>query len=62
VPREVSSYNKFPVLTRALLEKGYSAEDIKKIYGGNMLRVMRETAKRAEELKSEPAIETAYKP
>ncbi len=62
VPREVSSYNKFPVLTRALLEKGYSAEDIKKIYGGNMLRMMRETAKRAEELKSEPAIETAYKP
>jgi len=62
VSREVSSYNKFPVLTRALLEKGYSAEDIKKIYGGNMLRVMRAVAKRAEELKSEPAIETAYKP
>jgi len=62
VPREVSSYNKFPVLTRALLEKGYSAEDIKKIYGGNMLRVMRAVQKRAEELKSEPAIETAYKP
>jgi membrane dipeptidase len=50
------------VLTQALLEKGYSAEDIKKIYGGNMLRVMRAVAKRAEELKSEPAIETAYKP
>ena len=28
-------------LTRALLEKGYSAEDIRKIYGGNFLRVMR---------------------
>lgn len=24
-----------------LLEKGYSAEDIRKIYGGNLLRVMR---------------------
>jgi membrane dipeptidase len=62
VPREVSSYDKFPALTRALLEKGYSAEDIKKIYGGNMLRVMRAVAKRADELKSEPEIETAYKP
>jgi membrane dipeptidase len=62
VPREVSSYNKFPVLTKALLEKGYSAEAIKKIYGGNMLRVMREVAKRADELKNEPAIETPYKP
>jgi membrane dipeptidase len=28
-------------LTRALLEKGYSAADIRKIYGGNLLRVMR---------------------
>jgi membrane dipeptidase len=62
VPREVSSYDKFPVLTRALLEKGYTAADIKKIYGGNMLSVMRAVAKRAEELKGEPAIETAYKP
>jgi membrane dipeptidase len=62
VPLAVDSYNKFPVLTRALLEKGYSAEDIKKIYGGNMLRVMRAVAKRADELKSGSAIETAYKP
>ena len=34
VPAELSSYDKFPALTRALLEKGYSATDIKKIYGG----------------------------
>ena len=32
---------KFPNLTRALLEKGYSAEDVRKIYGGNALRLMR---------------------
>ena len=41
VPKELSSYNKFPALTRALLEKGYSAPEIEKIYGGNLLRVMR---------------------
>ena len=62
VPPALDSYNKFPALTRALLEKGYSAEDIKKIYGGNLLRVMRAVEARAAELKSTPAIETVYKP
>jgi membrane dipeptidase len=32
-------------LTRALLEKGYSVEDIRKIYGGNTLHVMRAVEK-----------------
>ena len=58
VPVELSSYDKFPALTRALLEKGYTAADIKKIYGGNLLRVMRAVEQRARELKSTPAIET----
>ena len=57
-PPDIDSYNKFPALTRALLEKGYSAQDIKKIYGGNLLRVMRAVEKRAQELKGEPPIET----
>ena len=61
VPKELSSYDKFPSLTRALLEKGYSADDIKKIYGGNLLRVMRAVEQRARELKSEPPIETKFK-
>jgi membrane dipeptidase len=58
VPAELSSYDKFPVLTRALLEKGYSAADIKKIYGGNLLRVMHAVELRARELKSTPPIES----
>ncbi len=58
VPSGLGSYDKFPALTRALLEKGYSAGDIKKIYGGNILRVMRAVEKRAQEMKSTPAIET----
>jgi membrane dipeptidase len=63
VPPELNSYDKFPALTRALLEKGYSAEDIKKIYGGNLLRVMRAVEKRAKELSGMPAIEaTIEKP
>ena len=56
VPPDLNSYNKFPALTRALLEKGYSAEDIKKIYGGNTLRVMRAVEQRGRELKSTPAL------
>jgi membrane dipeptidase len=60
VPSDLNSYDKFPALTRALLEKGYSADDIKKIYGGNILRVMRAVEKRAQELKSTPPIETKF--
>ena len=40
-PVGLEDVSKFPNLTRALLEKGYSAADIRKIYGGNLLRVMR---------------------
>lgn len=41
VPDGLEDVTKYPNLTRALLEKGYTAEDIGKIYGGNFLRVMR---------------------
>ena len=40
-PAGLDDVSKFPNLTRALLEKGYSTEDIRKIYGGNTLRLMR---------------------
>ncbi len=60
VPPDLDSYSKFPALTRSLLEKGYSADDIKKIYGANLLRVMRAVEKRAAKLKGTPPIETEY--
>lgn len=40
-PVGLEDNGKFPDLTRALLEKGYTAEQIHKIYGGNTLRLMR---------------------
>ncbi|MDP8979085.1 MAG: dipeptidase [Acidobacteriota bacterium] len=43
VPEGLDDVSKWPNLTRALLERGYSAGDIRKIYGGNLLRVMRAT-------------------
>jgi membrane dipeptidase len=49
-PEGLDDVSKFPKLTRALLEKGYSPEDIEKIYGGNILRVMRQVEKVAHEL------------
>ncbi len=48
-PKGVATVAEFPNLTRALLERGYSAEDIRKIYGGNLLRVMRAVEKVAAE-------------
>jgi len=40
-PTGLEDVSKFPNLTRALLEKGYTPDDIRKIYGGNTLRLMR---------------------
>ena len=41
VPEGLDDVSKYPNLTRALLERGYTQEDITKIYSGNILRVMR---------------------
>lgn len=49
-PVGLDDTSKWPNLTRALLEKGYSAEDIRKIYGENTLRLMRAVEKTAAEL------------
>jgi membrane dipeptidase len=54
-PEGLDDVAKFPNLTRALLEKGYSAEDIRKIYGGNLLRVMRATEAEAKRLRGTSA-------
>lgn len=40
-PVGLEDYSKFPALTRALLERGYTAAQIRQIYGGNTLRLMR---------------------
>lgn len=53
VPEQMDDVSKFPVLTRALLERGYTAADIKKIYGGNTLRLMRQVEKVAANLQAQ---------
>jgi len=54
VPTGLEDVSKFPNLTRALLQEGYSASDIRRIYGGNTLRVMRAVEKTAIELRTQP--------
>ncbi len=48
VPKGLSDVAQFPALTRALLERGHSAARIRKIYGENLLRVMRTVEAAAE--------------
>jgi membrane dipeptidase len=44
----LSSVAELPNLTAELLRRGYTAEDVSKILGGNVLRVMEEVERRAE--------------
>jgi membrane dipeptidase len=53
-PTGLEDVSKFPNLTRALLEKGYSEADIRKIYGGNTLRVMRAVEAEATRASARP--------
>jgi membrane dipeptidase len=41
-PQGIDSAADLPKITQALLDRGYSAEDIHKILGGNLMRVLRE--------------------
>lgn len=50
MPKGLRDASQLPHLTALLMQRGYSTEDIHKILGGNMLRVMREVEARAKEL------------
>jgi membrane dipeptidase len=47
-PEGLDGVDKWPNLTRALLEEGYTAADIRKIYGENTLRLMSEVERVAK--------------
>lgn len=50
LPQEIDSAADLPKITQALLDRGYKAEDIKKILGGNLLRVFREVERVSREM------------
>jgi membrane dipeptidase len=54
-PQGIDSAADLPRITQALLDRGYSAEDIKKILGGNLLRVFREVERVSHEMQAAPA-------
>lgn len=41
VPQGLEDVSKYPMLTAELIRRGYSDEDVRKVMGGNVLRVMR---------------------
>jgi membrane dipeptidase len=53
LPEGMDSVADLPKITAALMERGYSAEDCRKILGGNFLRVFREVEQVAKQLQAE---------
>ncbi len=47
-PEQLENVSAYPYITQALLDRGYSHDDVKKINGGNLLRVMRATEQAAQ--------------
>jgi membrane dipeptidase len=54
-PQGIDSAADLPKITQALLDRGYSADDIKKILGGNLMRVFREVEGVSHDMQSHPA-------
>ncbi len=53
-PQGMDSAADLPKITQALLDRGYSADDIKKILGGNLLRVFRQVEAVSREMQAHP--------
>src|SRR5580698_7461331 len=51
-PQGIDSAADLPKITQALLDRGYSAGDIKKILGGNIVRVFREVERVSHEIQA----------
>ena len=51
-PRGMEDISKIPALVRELARRGYSEEDLEKILGGNVLRVMRQVEQVARQMQT----------
>jgi membrane dipeptidase len=58
-PQGIDSAADLPKITQALVDRGYSAEDIHKILGGNLLRVFREVERVSRDMQTTRAANTA---
>ena len=57
-PTGIDSAADLPKITQALLDRGYNAEDIRKILGGNLLRVFREVERVSREMQPGGRLDT----
>src|SRR6185312_15512257 len=53
LPQGIDSVADLPKITEALMQRGYSANDVRKILGGNILRVMQQVEATAKRLQAE---------
>ena len=51
-PQQLEDVTKYPLITKALLQRGYNKKEIYKILGGNFLRVLRANKARNINLKT----------
>jgi membrane dipeptidase len=54
-PQGIDSAADLPKITQALLDRGYSADDIRKILGGNLLHVFGEVERISHEMQATPS-------
>src|SRR5271156_2875056 len=54
-PQGMDSAADLPKVTEGLLDRGYSADDIRKILGGNLLRVFRQVETVSHEMQAQPS-------
>jgi membrane dipeptidase len=58
LPEGIDSAADLPKITQSLYERGYNAEQIKKVLGGNLLRVFAEVEKTAAQMQAEAPKDT----
>ncbi|MEZ6062953.1 MAG: dipeptidase [Planctomycetaceae bacterium] len=51
LPTQLDDVSTYPLITQELLNRGHSADDIRKVLGGNILRVLRQTEQVAAEMR-----------
>ena len=59
--RDCADVSQFPNITMELVRRGYSEKEIRKIWGGNLLRVFSEVEKVAEKHRSNPSLAATAK-
>ncbi|WP_339733084.1 dipeptidase [uncultured Gimesia sp.] len=55
LPKQLEDVATYPLITQALLDRGYTDQQIKQIMGQNLMRVLREAEKVAKQLQQQPA-------